>query len=52
MGSTNDHSRMFALSIKVIGDGSVNDGHAAFVALRGGVGEIGTTIDFHDQPDV
>lgn len=50
--TANDHSGVFVLGIQVIGDGSVNDGHAAFVALRGGVGEIGAAVEFHDQADV
>ena len=32
-GAADDHSGMFIAGGKVIGDGSVDDGHAAFIAF-------------------
>ena len=51
-GTANDHSGVLVPGVEVVGDGAIHDGHAAFVAFRGGVGEVGPAVEFHDQADV
>ncbi len=43
---------MFGGAVEVVGNRSVNDSHAALVAIRGGVGEVSPVFDPHDESDV
>jgi len=51
-GATDDDAGVFGVAVEVVGDGSVDDGHAAFVAIGGGVGEVGAAFEFDDESDV
>jgi len=45
IGAANDDAGVLGGGVEVIGDGLVDDRHAAFVAVRGGVGKIGAVFE-------
>ena len=43
---------MFEIAIEVVGDGSIDDDHAAFIDIGGGMRKVCAIADAHDESDV